>query len=142
VQLDSGHSKKFEDILNETSDFTKQNISASSIVGDGILPRSYGEYRSYYQLPYIYFNKLFQIFQTKAEEVTGYKIKLDGSWFSSYNPYWSKLVYMLHPFNIKNGETYDNYYTLAFYGAKGKPTIIKPASTGKVYHPVSDLQAE
>ena len=70
-------------------------INADTIIGKGLLPREIGEYRSWLQLPYIYFNKLFQIFLKKTEEITGYGYELDANWFNSDNPYWGKLVYML-----------------------------------------------
>jgi hypothetical protein len=62
VQLTNNSAKKFEEILNNTEAFKANNIPASAIIGNGVTPRGYGEYRSYYQLPYIYFNKLFKIF--------------------------------------------------------------------------------
>lgn len=78
------------------ADFT--GVEPATAVGDGLLPRQLGEYRSYLQLPYIYWNKLFKIFTEKSKEVTGYDIELDISWFNELNPYWSKIVYMLSGF--------------------------------------------
>lgn len=94
----SNTSKKFSEILDEQAGEKYEDatgIAADTLIGDGLLPREIGEYRSYYQLPYIYFNKLFQIFTKKTEEITDYKIELDDSWFTEENPYWSKLVYLL-----------------------------------------------
>lgn len=70
-------------------------VDAETAIGEGLLPREIGEYRSYMQLPYIYFNKLFQIFNAKVEEITGYKSILDESWFNNGNDFWNKSVYML-----------------------------------------------
>lgn len=105
-------SKKFEEVLDdkakqvaENEDATYQSvvgIAADTVIGEGLLPREIGEYRSYMQLPYIYFNKLFQIFTKKTEEITGYKVELDNNWFNFANPYWSKLVYMLKQFNTND----------------------------------------
>ena len=67
----------------------------STVLKDGLNPRQFGEFRSYLQLPFIYFNKLFQIFINKAKELTGYNFDLNSKWFNEYNPYWSKLVLML-----------------------------------------------
>lgn len=102
-------SEKFEEVLDrrakqvtENEDATYQSlvgVAADTVIGDGLLPREIGEYRSYMQLPYIYFNKLFQIFTKKTEDITGYKVILDNNWFNVANPYWSKLVYMLKQFN-------------------------------------------
>lgn len=85
-------------------------IEASTVIGDGLLPRDIGEFRSYLQLPFIHFNKLFKIFQAKAEEVTGYQFVYDEDWFSEDNPYWYKLVYMLKPFQCKRGDARVNAY--------------------------------
>jgi len=95
-------SKSFSDELGDA--FTQDTgIEPSSILKNGLLPREIGEYRSYLQLPYIYWNKLFQIFKEKAESVTGFQFELDADWFSDSNPYWHNLVYMLKPFNPRLG---------------------------------------
>lgn len=75
-------------------------IAAETVIGEGLLPREIGEYRSYLQIPYIYFNKLFQIFAKKTTEITGYDVVMDATWFNKTNPYWSKLVYILEKFDI------------------------------------------
>ena len=90
-------SKQFSDVLGDS--FTKATgIEPDTVIPNGMLPREIGEYRSYLQLPYIYWNKLFQLFQSKAEEVTGYKFQLDDIWFTTSNPYWYDMVYMLYGF--------------------------------------------
>ena len=102
-------SKTFAATLD--SSFTeKTGISGETAIGDGLLPRDIGEFRSYYQLPYIYFNKLFQIFNKKVESVTGYTSTLDSSWFNEDNPYWKNWVYMLQPFNVQDGSNLKNTY--------------------------------
>lgn len=113
---DSANSSKLFTENLENADFqTKTGVEPSAVMPNGLLPREIGEYRSYLQLPYIYWNKLFQIFQAKAEEVTGYKFKLDNTWFNSSNPYWYNLVYMLKPFNTKKSEGATNYYNPHIY---------------------------
>ena len=82
-------------------------IDAETVIGEGLLPREVGEYRSYMQIPYIYFNKLFQIFTKKTEEITGYSVHLDTTWFNNSNPYWNKMAYILEKFNTK--EEYSSY---------------------------------
>lgn len=67
----------YEDYLNQEiygeKTFTQRyGIEASSIVGDGLYPEQTGDWRSYNQIPFIYWNKFWQIFQKKSEEVTGY----------------------------------------------------------------------
>lgn len=103
-------SGKFTDVLGESFE-EDTGISPDTIIPNGMLPREIGEYRSYLQLPFIYWNKLFQVFQAKAEEITGYKFDLDESWFNNSNPYWYNLVYMLKAFNAKKGNTMNNQYT-------------------------------
>ena len=102
-------SMKFEEVLDEKAktvaddeNATYQSvvgIAADTVIGDGLLPREIGEYRSYMQLPYIYFNKLFNIFARKTTEITGYSVETDGAWFSNQNPYWNRYVCMLKQFN-------------------------------------------
>ena len=108
-QYDNYSSKKFSDELNEkTTNIYKATyeevtgVAADTVIGDGLMPREIGEYRSYLQLPYIYFNKLFQIFMKKTKEITGYDTELDEDWFDISNPYWGQLVYMLKQLNTKN----------------------------------------
>jgi hypothetical protein len=114
--------KIFQDSYNTSIGFADElgtgftqdtGIEPSYILKNGMLPREIGEYRSYLQLPYIYWNKLFQLFQYKAEEITGYQFELDSDWFSDSNPYWHNLVYMLKPFELNNEETITNYYEFA-----------------------------
>lgn len=124
-ELKNGKTKTFAETLDEEAKKQLGNdnatyaditgISADSIIGDGLLPREIGEYRSYMQLPYIYFNKLFQIFMEKTKEITGYNVELADSWFNIDNPYWSKLVYMLNPLNTKKSETIENQYDVVLY---------------------------
>ena len=102
-------SKQFSDVLGD--EFTQATgIEPDTVIPNGMLPREIGEYRSYLQLPYIYWNKLFQLFQSKAEEVTGYKFQLDDTWFTPSNPYWYDMVYILKHFNTKKSEGATNYY--------------------------------
>lgn len=86
-------------------DFT--GIEADTAIGNGLLPRDIGEYRSYMQLPYIYFNKLFQIFVEKSKEVTGYDVEMDSKWFSNKNPYWNRSTLLLKQLNTNSdGKNY------------------------------------
>ena len=97
------------------SNYPTSIYSTESAVGDGILPRQLGEYRSYYQQPYMYMNKLFQMFVNKAEEVTGYTFNLDTDWFNDENPYWSKLCMLLNTLNVEESAEIggkNSYYIL------------------------------
>lgn len=113
LQTDVKASGKFEDFLG--SGFTTDTgVEPSTVIPDGILPREIGEYRSYLQLPFIYWNKLFQIFQEKSEAVTGYQFELDSSWFNTLNPYWYNMVYMLNGFSYSHENIETNKYELAW----------------------------
>lgn len=83
-------------------------VTGETAVRDGMYPREIGEFRSYLQLPFIYFNKLWQIFQEKAESTTGYKFDLDPDWFNSSNPYWSDIVLELMDYSqiVKQNKTF------------------------------------
>ena len=118
------YSKKFTDVLNAIDFEGTTGVNPDNVIPNGILPREIGEYRSYLQMPFIYWNKLFQLFQYKAEEVTGYKFDLDEWWFNRDNPYWFNLVYMLQraKFNNENNDKdIKNSYVPA--GEKGDQAI-------------------
>lgn len=120
-QNDASEAKTFTDVLKIKWDNGKNGyvtgVDPETAIPDGLLPRDIGEFRSYYQTPFIYWNKLWQIFQKKAEILTGYEWDMDSDWFNPNNPYWSKLVYMLKPFNVKNGTSLENHYTKWGYNA-------------------------
>ena len=103
---------KYTDTLGDS--FTQATgVNPDSAIPNGMMPREIGEYRSYLQLPYIYFNKLFKIFQEKSEQITGYKFNLHQNWFNDANPYWKKLVMMLKQFKVdKDDGTRHNLYTM------------------------------
>ena len=108
-QLGVSRSKTFAETLDD-SFAEKTGLSGETVIGEGLLPRDIGEFRSYLQLPYIYFNKLFQIFNEKVKTVTGYTPYLDWSWFNEANPYWKDLVYMLQPLASESGNNIKNSY--------------------------------
>lgn len=131
-QQSSTTSGLFTDVLGDN--FTNvTGIDPSTVIPNGVKPREIGEYRSYLQLPYIYFNKLFQIFQEKAESVTGYKFELNPLWFSKKNPYWYNLVYMLKGFSPKNGNTFNNSY--GENGATILSSFTYNAQSNSMYNP-------
>lgn len=54
------------------------------------------EYRSYYQKPFIYTNKLFQIFKENFSTITGgWTLELDDRWFNDGNPMYFRSTYVL-----------------------------------------------
>lgn len=54
-----------------------------------------GEYRSYYQQPYIYVSALWQLIARECRTVTGYDMILDQRWFNATNDELKGMVYML-----------------------------------------------
>ena len=115
-QLTPNSIMSFADVLGDKfKDLT--GVEPDVAIPNGMLPREIGEFRSYLQLPFIYWNKLFQVFKAKAEKLTGYQFELDESWFNTTNPYWYNLVYMLKPFDMKGEESVTNYYKFGLYGA-------------------------
>lgn len=109
IQRGEKYSSSFKDILSDSFEAVT-GVNIDSVLSEGLLPREIGEYRSYYQLPFVFWNKLFQMFQYKAEEVTGYTFELDSSWFNEHNPYWTNLVYILKQLDINKQEGSTNYY--------------------------------
>lgn len=82
------------------------------------------EFRSYYQQPYIWVDKLWKCAKDKIQQITGYSLNLDRSWFTESNPYYSDLIYTCPSlFNsddnyIEYNETFsacNNYFTLWKY---------------------------
>ena len=111
VQSSQTNAKLFTNILTTNGFVESTGIEPNTAIPNGLLPREIGEYRSYLQLPFIYWNKLFQMFQAKAEEITGYKFDLDGTFFTPSNPDWYNLVYILKNWNVKNGVDYSGVYS-------------------------------
>ena len=111
---------KFETFIStlENTNFEEMTgVSPDSAIPNGLLPREIGEYRSYLQLPFIYWNKFFQMFNKKVTELTGYNIELDDTWFNSSNPYYGNLVMMaVRPYDNQSDEVYTNGYYFRILG--------------------------
>ena len=137
--LNQGSARTFDDTLDgEAHPFSADTgVEASTVIPDGMTPRGIGEYRSYLQQPFIYWNKLWQIFRKKGEEVTGYKFSLDSSWFNTNNDMWYKLVYMLKKLNAKTEmptETINSQSTLTYNRVQVVPVEYR-------YEPTTDTPA-
>ena len=113
-------SSKFETFTNvlEKGNFEEMTgASPDNAIPNGLLPREIGEYRSYLQIPFIYWNKFFQMFNKKVKELTGYTIELDDSWFNSSNPYYYNLVMMAaRPYDNQSDDVYTNGYYFRILG--------------------------
>lgn len=107
----------FTSVLENTNFEEMTSVSPDSVIPNGLLPREIGEYRSYLQIPFIYWNKFFQMFNIKVKELTGYKIELDDTWFNSSNPYYYNLVMMAaRPYDNQSDDVYTNGYYFRILG--------------------------
>lgn len=134
-QWQNNEALKFTDVLDSVGFSAETGIDSNTAIPDGMTPRGIGEYRSYLQQPFIYFNKLFRIFQNKAEQITGYKFDLDTeNWFNNANPLWRNLVMMLKKLDVKDGKQYFNTYnsfqptTMAQWGVASSTDYTEPFS--------------
>lgn len=91
-------------MTEEDADTVVNSVDFNSIVPDGVLEHNLRQFRSYEQKPYIYFYALMDLYKSKCEELTDYKINLDPTWFSSTNPYWTRLCYMFDYLSV-NGNS-------------------------------------
>ena len=74
-QLLTGLSRDFDEMTQERDEHYKR------------------EFRSYYQQPAIWVDKLWKMAKDKVEEITDYSFNLDTSWFNLNNPYYTDLIY-------------------------------------------------
>lgn len=104
----------------DTSSFLKEtytyisnnNINPESIVGDAMLPGTWGEYRSYYQIPCMWVKRLWEMFTSVAEQVTSYSFDLDPDFFNDNNPLYFKQVLTLKTFNTKQESKYTSTFNI------------------------------
>lgn len=101
---------KFTDVLSNINFATETGIEPDDVIKDGLKPREIGEYRTYLQHPFIYLHQLFYIFKDKFESISDYKVDFDNGWFNQYNPYWSKLIFMLKNLPISDNSGFANNY--------------------------------
>lgn len=116
-QTTSSKFETFSSVLENTNFEEITGASPENAIPNGLLPREIGEYRSYLQIPFIYWNKFFQMFNKKAKELTGYNIELDDTWFNSSNPYYYNLVMMAaRPYDNQSDDVYTNGYYFRILG--------------------------
>ena len=61
--------------------------------------------------PYIYVDKLFQIYRNNCKQITDYELILDERWFSESNEHLRNVVYVLPSLNDKNITKTNQYHT-------------------------------
>ena len=64
-------------------------------VGDGLTESQMCQYRSYMQQPYIYMNKLWQMYAANSQNICGYSLLLGTDWFTDDNMLIRDMVCML-----------------------------------------------
>ena len=104
----------------DTSSFLKEtytyisnnNINPESIVGDAMIPGTWGEYRSYYQIPCMWVKRLWEMFIAAAKKVTSYSFDLDPDFFNDDNPLYFRQVLALKPFNTKQESKYTSTFVI------------------------------
>ena len=124
----TSYTRTFADILTNLSDYTtKTGTDGETTIPNGMTPRGIGEYRSYLQQPFIFYNKIFQIVEAACKRITDYTFEYDTKWFNKNNPYWSKLSMLLNPIGVNKGITSDsvdkpNTNTTKIYSLAENPT--------------------
>lgn len=114
------------------------SLGSGDVVGDGLKDYQMGEYRSYMFKPYIYFNKLLQIYQRQLTKLSDYTLELDENWFNINNPYWTRMCYMLDYLDSRDdskdideqitNEVTKPYYSSSNYIYSSTPVIISENS--------------
>lgn len=103
--VDIDKNMSIEDYLKTSTAFNNSGIAPSNLINEGVLPRTIGDFRSYLHQPYIYFNKLFKIFELQCNKtLPNYEFELDEKWFNTDNKYYYNLCYLLNPFNTEENE--------------------------------------
>ena len=104
--------KQFKDALPANfQEITR--IDPASLLENGLKPRDIGEFRSYNQLPFYYWDMFWYIFQAKAESLTGYTWDCTDNWFNDANPYWRDWVIKAQDFPLRtlsNTNTFEEQF--------------------------------
>lgn len=107
VQTRETEIKDFTELLKGSTAFENTGVSPDAIVGDGLVPRAFNEYRSWTLQPYTFIKRLFQLFEIKARQL-GIALVLDSDWFSDSNPLYARLVMLLKNVEETKDETTEN----------------------------------
>lgn len=121
-----------EDKTYDNKTYRSPLSGVSSALSD-LSPYQLRQYRSYQQLPVMYFNQFWKIFQAKAEELTGYKWQTSGSVFNS--SFFKNSVFTLKNYesiikDLSSATDTQFYYTLAATNSTDKDAY---ASDGTVF---------
>ena len=87
--------KKFWEIIGDDSGMSEEGISNATTVMKAPSERVTCQFRSYTQKPFIYINKLIQLFQRLSLEKTGYELVLDEDFFNANNRLYTDVIYTL-----------------------------------------------
>lgn len=139
-QLTDYKSETLTDVLNSIKFADKTGIEPDTATGGKISPRGMGEFRSYLQTPYIYFNQFFQLFLEKSKELTGYQFNLSEDWFNYTNPYWSKLVMGMKPFDVNKVEKDIKHITVLDASSDSLYTVTRQGESDYYYTPRMDTK--
>ena len=139
-QLTEYKSETLTDVLASIKFADKTGIEPDTATGGKISPRGMGEFRSYLQTPYIYFNQFFQLFLEKSKELTGYQFNLSEDWFKYDNPYWSKLVMGLKPFDVNKVEKDIKHITVLDASSDSLYTVTRQGESDYYYTPRMDTK--
>lgn len=91
---------------------SKTGVSLDSVIGDGLLPRTFEEFRSYLQQPFITIPTLFKIMQAqlKNTQFADWNIVGDKRWFKTSNSYYNDVAVLLNGYGSEVETYVNNYY--------------------------------
>lgn len=75
--------------------FQTAQQTAEIPVDDGLTEYQMSQFRSYYQTPFVYVQKLFEIYKENFQSITGYSLDLDERWYNEDNNDLRDCVYTL-----------------------------------------------
>lgn len=139
VELSDGTSKSMSDVLGEDFE-TNTGYSRDSVIGDGLYPVQMGQFRSYEQIPFIYWNKFWQIFANEGERLTGYKWIFDDK-LDEYANFRNLGITLLQrdSMNIDEDKICDENFSVSFQSAAipfnksySSTTIVMPDAQGAI----------
>lgn len=87
--------KKFWEIIGDGGAMSEDGVSNATTVMKAPSERVTCQFRSYTQKPFIYINKLIQLFQRLSLEKTGYELVLDEDFFNANNRLYTDVIYTL-----------------------------------------------